>query len=136
MSTLPTEFVHLTTVFAPMFSQPVFQSVQVLLAGAILATGKRTVTAVLRVMGLAQEARFQTFHRVLNRARWSMLAVSRRLLFALIDAFLPHGPLAMGLDDTIERRRGARIAAKGIERDPGAPPTTTSSRPAACSGCA
>jgi hypothetical protein len=118
MLTLPTGFADLTAAFAFLFSKRVFQSMQVLLAGAILATGKRTVTAVLRAMGLAQQSQFQTYHRVLNRAKWSALAGSRRLLLALIDAFLPTGPLIMGLDDTIERRRGAKIKAKGIYRDP------------------
>jgi hypothetical protein len=90
----------------------------VLLAGAILAIGSRTVAAALCVMGLSQERQFQKYHRVLNRAKWSALAGSRRLLLALIDAFAPEGPLLMVLDDTIERRRGAKIAAKGIYRDP------------------
>jgi hypothetical protein len=105
-------------VFAPVFSKRVWSSVQVLLTGAILAIGSRTVTAVLRVMGLSQERHFQNYHRVLNRVKWSSLAASKRLLLALIDAFVPDGPLLMALDDTIERRRGAKIAAKGIYRDP------------------
>jgi hypothetical protein len=68
MSTLPTGFADLTLAFAPLFSKRVFQSVQVLLFGAILAMGKRTVTSVLRVMGLDQQVHFQTYHRALNRA--------------------------------------------------------------------
>lgn len=72
MSTLPTGFANLIVAFAPLFSKRVFQSVQVLLAGAILATGKRTVTAVLRVMGLDQQPHFQTYHRVLNRRACSI----------------------------------------------------------------
>ena len=118
MVTLPPALTKWILVFAPLFSKRVWQSVQVLLAGAILAVGSRTVTAILRVMGLSQEQQFQKFHRVLNRAKWSALAGSRRLLFALIDAFIPEGPLLMALDDTIERRRGAKISAKGIYRDP------------------
>ena len=118
MSTLPTGFAQLTLAFAPLFSKRVFQSVQVLLFGAILAIGKRTVTSVLRVMGLDQQAHFQTYHRALNRAAWSPLAASRILLRLLVRAFAPHGPLIFGLDDTIERRWGARIAARGIYRDP------------------
>ena len=118
MPTLPPALTNWIVVFAPLFSKRVWQSVQLLLAGAIVAIGSRTVTAILRVMGLSQEAQFQKYHRVLNRARWSTLAGSRRLLLALIDAFIPDGPLLMGLDDTIERRRGAKIAAKGIYRDP------------------
>lgn len=69
-------------------------------------------------MGLSQERHFQNYHRVLNRVKWSSLAASKRLLLSLLDAFVPDGPLLMALDDTIERRRGAKIAAKGIYRDP------------------
>jgi len=118
MSTLPAGFAKLILPFACLFSKRVFESVQVLLAGAILATGKRTVTSALRIMGLSQERHFQTYHRVLNRAVWSSLAVSRILLQLLVRAFAPEGPLIFGLDDTIERRWGARIAARGIYRDP------------------
>ena len=118
MSTLPAGFARLILPFAGLFSKRVFQSVQVLLAGAILAPGKRTVTAVLRIMGLSQEPHFQTYHRVLNRAAWSSLAASRILLQLLVRAFAPEGPLVFALDDTIERRWGARIAARGIYRDP------------------
>ncbi|MEO6319530.1 MAG: transposase [Polaromonas sp.] len=118
MSTLPAGFAKLIVPFASALSKRVFQSVQVLLAGAILATGKRTVTSVLRVMGLSQERHFQTYHRVLSRAAWSSLAASRILLQLLVRAFAPEGPLVFGLDATIERRWGARIAARGIYRDP------------------
>lgn len=58
------------------------------------------------------------YHRVLNRAVWSSRAVSQVLLQLLISIFAPQGPLVMGLDDTIERRRGEKIKAKGIYRDP------------------
>jgi hypothetical protein len=117
MSTLPTGFAQIIVAFAPLFSKRVFQSVQILLMGAILAIGKRTVTAVLRVMGLDQQRHFQTYHRVLNRAAWSTLAASRVLLSLLVSTLAPHGPLIFGLDDTIERRWGAKIAARGIYRD-------------------
>jgi DDE superfamily endonuclease len=118
MPTLPAEFTKLVEVFSSLFSRRVWRLVPVLLAGAILATGRRTVTALLRIMGLDQERQFQTFHRVLNRASWSSLAASRRLLLALVRAFVPHGPVVLGMDDTIERRWGKCIAARGIYRDP------------------
>jgi hypothetical protein len=118
MQTLPAELMSLILAFAPLFSKPVFEHVKVLLCGAILATGKRTITACLRVMGKANESHFQNYHRVLNRDRWSALAGSRVLLALLVAAFAPSGPLLFGLDDTIERRRGEKIAAKGIYRDP------------------
>jgi DDE superfamily endonuclease len=89
-----------------------------LFLGAILCPAERTVTAVLRVMGLSWEKHFQNYHRVLNRAVWSSLEASRILLGLLIHAFAQSGPVILGLDDTIERRRGAKIKAKGIYRDP------------------
>lgn len=93
--------------------------VQVLVIGAILAPGQRTVASVLRVMGLSDERQFQNYHRVLNRACWSSQGGEWRLLLALVAAFVPvDGPVLVGLDETIERRRGVKIAAKGIYHEP------------------
>lgn len=118
MSTLPPEFSIFVVAFEPLFSNCIWPQAQVLFVGAILATGKRTVTAALRIMGLSAEKHFQNYHRVLSRAVWSSLAASRILLGLLVTAFAPHGPIVIGLDDTLERRRGAKIKAKGIYRDP------------------
>jgi len=118
MPTLPAELLPLIVEFAPLFSKPVWEHTQLLLVGAILAPGKRTVTACLRVMGKSAEKHFQNYHRVLNRARWSQLQASRYLLRLLVATFAPEGELVVGVDDTIERRRGAKIKAKGIYRDP------------------
>ena len=76
MLPLPTEFISVIAVFAPVFSRPVWQHVQVLLTDAVLAPGKRTVTVILRIMGLSAELDFQTYHRVLNRAARLPLSVS------------------------------------------------------------
>jgi DDE superfamily endonuclease len=91
MLSLPVELLNLIVVFAPLFSKPVFEHAKVLIAGAILARGKRTVTACLRVMGLSADKNFQTYHRVLNRAVWSALAASRVLLDSLVSVFAPNG---------------------------------------------
>jgi hypothetical protein len=104
--------------FAPLFSERVFQHVQLLLAGAMLAPGKRTVASALRAVGLQEERRFCRYHRVLSRALWSSREVGRVLLELLVEAFAPDGPLVLGVDETLERRRGKRIVAKGIYRDP------------------
>lgn len=112
------EYIKILALFSKHFTPALWPHVQVLVTGAILARGQRTVTAILRVMGLSQEAHFVTYHRVLNRAVWSSLALSRSLLQLLLQVFVPQGPIVMGGDDTIERRRGRRIAAKGIYRDP------------------
>src|SRR3954453_5066740 len=135
MGALPAEIVRVLRVFEDVFSERTWDWVQVLVVGAILTPGQRTVAAVLRVMGLSEERQFQNYHRVLNRARWSSREVSRRLLLAVVAAFVPgDGPVVVGLDETIERRRGAKIAAKGIYRDPFARERATSSRPAGCAG--
>ncbi len=119
MGTLPPGIIGVLRQFESVFSERVWDWVQVLLVGAILAPGQRTVAAALRVMGLSTERQFQNYHRVLNRARWSSRELSRGLLRALVGAFVPaDAPIVVGLDDTIERRRGAKIAAKGIYRDP------------------
>jgi hypothetical protein len=104
------------TTFVPLFTRRVSQHVEVLLVGAILTPDKRTVTASLRVMGLAHTKSFRQYHRVLNRAVWSSLAGVRLLLLLLVSVLAPAGPLVMGLDDTLERRWGVKIKAKGIPR--------------------
>ena len=118
MLSLPIAFTSALGVFAPVFSRPVWQHVKVLLTGAVLAPGNRTVTAILQIMGRTAASDFQTYHRVLNRAVWSPLTASRLLLRFLVAVFIPSGMVVFGLDDTIERRRGEQITAKGISRDP------------------
>jgi hypothetical protein len=117
MPTLPPAMLPVLATFAPHCSRRVWPHVLVLVVGTSLAPGRRTVTAALRAMGLAQCSRVERYHRVRNRDRWSGLAVSRTLLGLLIATFAPDGPLLLGIDATVERRRGATIAAKGIDRD-------------------
>ena len=119
MLPLPSEIIGVLQPFAPAFRTCVWEWAKVLLVGAILAPGGRTVTSVLRVVGLSQERHFANYHRVLNRDHWSSRALSRILLGLLLRAFVPaDAPVVVGIDETIERRRGAKIAAKGIYRDP------------------
>ena len=118
MLRLPSRFAAVILCFAPLFRERSWRHAEVLLIGAILVPGQRTVTSILRITGLCRERRFVNYHRVLNRAAWSGRAAARVLLGLLLDAFAPRGPVILGLDDTIERRRGKRIGAKGIYRDP------------------
>jgi DDE superfamily endonuclease/Archaeal putative transposase ISC1217 len=104
--------------FRSLFTQPVWGSALVLWVGAILAPGKRTVSAILRVMGQKDQPDFQKYHRVLNRAVWSSRRASQLVLEQIVQVFVPNGEIVMGIDDTIERRWGKRIAARGIYRDP------------------
>ena len=119
MCDLPETIIRVLRPFEPVFSGRVWPWAQALLVGAILTPGPRTVAAALRVLGLQDDRSFQNYHRVLNRARWSSRALSPILLRLLVRTFVAAGdPVLVGLDDTIERRRGAKIAAKGIYRDP------------------
>ena len=119
LRTLPPKMVQVLASFAPLFSKRVWQRAQVLLAGAILAPGARTVSSALRAMGLDQHKPFHRYHRLLSRARWSSREVSRVLLGLLVETFVAEGcPLILGIDETLERRYGKRISARGVYRDP------------------
>ena len=118
MLTLPDAIIGLLMPFSILFHRSTWEKAQILLIGAILSPGKRTVTSALRVMGLTEKANFALYHHVLNRARWSSLEVSRGLLFLLIGYLAPStGPLVFGIDETVERRWGKKIKARGIYRD-------------------
>jgi len=127
MLTLPAAIIPILTPFATLFQRRTWLKVQVLLMGAILTPGKRTVTSALRAMGLSHDGAFAKYHQVLNRASWSSLKLSRvllRLLLHYLDQKV--GPLVFGIDETpsassgqaLERRWGQRISARAIYRDP------------------
>ena len=104
--------------FAGCFTGPTWANLLVLAAGAVLSPGRRTVAAALSSVGLRGAAAFTNYHRVLNRSRWSGQAAARCLLGLLFAAFVPSVPVVVGIDETIERRWGAKIRARGICRDP------------------
>ena len=115
--TMPTVLVSWLAVSRPCFTAPVWNHILVLVSGAVLAPGKRTVTQTLRVMGLADQPGFGRYHEVLNRARWDGRDVARPLLLHLLATLSPSGEVVIGIDDTIERRWGSKIKARGIYRD-------------------
>ena len=105
--------------FRSAFTAPTWRLVLVLVMGALLAPGKRTVSACLRITGRAMATNYSSYHQVLNRARWKPRDLARRLARSLVEHLLDKtDPVIIGLDDTIERRWGARIRARGIYRDP------------------
>jgi DDE superfamily endonuclease len=112
------EVVGLLQVFAVVFTRPAFAHALVLLYGAILAPGRRTVAAALRAVGLRDERHFTSYHRVLNRAAWSPLRLSRLLLQLIVTTLLPpHAPVILVVDCTLVRRTGRRIVWKGRFHD-------------------
>jgi len=118
MLLLPADILACLAHFAPLFSRRTWRHAPLLVVGAILAPGQRLVSSALRAVGLAHTPTFQTSHRLLSRATWSNLDASRILLRLLVTTFAPRGPLVLGIDETIERRRSQKIAATGIYRDP------------------
>src|ERR1700709_1301437 len=103
--------------FAAMFTQPSWLNAVALATGALLCLNRRTVCAALRTMDGASDKGFSRFHRFLSRGAWSGLPGSRILLGLLLRAFVAEGqPMVVAVDDTIERRRGEQIGAKGIYR--------------------
>jgi hypothetical protein len=116
---LPPGFVAWLAPFLAAFSRRTRQTVAALAVGALLSVGPRTVAACLRVLGLAEHPGFAAFHRVLNRNAWSSLALARTLLRMVVAAFVPVGPIVIGVDHTLERRRGRRIGPAGHFYDAG-----------------
>ena len=104
--------------FAAMFTQPSWLNAVALASGALLCLNRRTVCAALRVVDGSADKGFSRFHRFLSRAEWSGLQGARILLGLLQKAFVPDGePLVIAVDDSVERRRGAKIRDKGVWRD-------------------
>ena len=119
MITLPEEFSKQISEFAPLFNKKVFEHAKVILTGCLLVIGRRTVCSALRAVGLSHEKNFHKYHRVLSLAKWSCYKASQMLLVQLVNHFFDESsPLVFGIDETIERRRGAKIKTKGIYRDP------------------
>jgi hypothetical protein len=117
MFTPPVEVSAVLAAFAPLFTHPSWLRAQALLCGVLLAPANHTLTAALRVLGLAQDPGFQNYHRLLNRARWSARQAAQVLLGLLVAAFVPAGPVIVGMDETIERRRGRKLTARAIYYD-------------------
>ena len=118
MLTLPAAIVPILAPFAMLFTNPTWQKAQLLMVGTILATGQRTVAAALRVMGRSDQDDYARYHEVLNRAVWSPREAAHVLLLLLLQHLDRGGsPLIFGIDETLERRRGAKIRARGIYRD-------------------
>lgn len=118
MFSVSSEIQMVMNAFSPLFSTLVWGNAMILIIGAILCNnGNRTVTSSLRVMGLSDDPCFTNYHRVLNRAKWNALKGSKILLGLLILLVPAGSPLIIGVDETIERRKGKKIKAKGVYRD-------------------
>jgi DDE superfamily endonuclease len=114
---LPDPIIEVLTAFRPLFTAPTWRKLMTLLSGTLLAQGRRTVAAALRASGNDQVTNWSSFHQVLNRARWSPLAVSRQLLLLIVETFVPAGESRdLVIDETLERRWGRKISKRGHYR--------------------
>src|SRR5689334_10507172 len=133
MTTVPTRFAGVILSFAELFRQRTWRLAEQMLIGAILAPGVRTVASVLRVLGLSGERHFVNYHRVLSRAVWSPRAAARVLLELLVRAFVPQGPIVLGIDDTGRCAGAVRASPRWASTATRCAPRAASwSRPAAC----
>lgn len=114
---MTTEILAVLTTFSSEFSRPTWKNIQIILIGAILCRGSRRVSNVLRVMGLASVRNFSKYHRVLSRAEWNSLKLAKILLGLLIKLLPSSWTILIAVDETLERRRGKKIKAKGVYRD-------------------
>ncbi len=118
MRTLPTTMIRVLVPFAPLFSKRVWQHVQLLLTGIDPRPGQED--RGLRSAG-GRSGRRTTVLPLpsgLEPCRLVKPGSGRILLGLLVEAFVPEGPLVVGIDETLERRQGKKISAKGIYRDP------------------
>lgn len=114
----PDPIIEVLAVFRPLFTAPTWRKLMTLLTGTLLAQGRRTVAAALRASGNDQATNWSLFHQVLNRARWSPLAVSRQLLLLIVETFVEAGAsVDLVIDETLERRWGSKIRKRGHYRD-------------------
>jgi hypothetical protein len=118
MFTLPDFAQPVLSSFAPVFYQPTYQRFLVLLLAAILTTGRRTVSNLLRTTAGLARGDASGFHKVLSRRRWSTLALARILARFILDRWVPDGPVYLAGDDTVDEHRGAKVYGKGCHRDP------------------
>ena len=119
LMSLPAPIIPVLAPFRALFHPQTWPRALLLVQGTLLVRGRRTVTAALRVMDQTTNPHWTTFHQVLNRARWSALAVSRVLFLLLVSTLLPaDAPLELVIDEHLERRWGPQIRQRGHYRDP------------------
>jgi hypothetical protein len=115
---LPDPIIEVLMTFRPLFTAPTWRKLMILLTGTLLAQGRRTVAAALRHADNSMAGNWSNFHQVLNRARWSPLAVSRQLLLLIVATFVPAGEsVDLVIDETLERSFGSKISKRGHYRD-------------------
>ena len=105
------------TLFQPAFSNPTYHRFLVLVLAAILTTGRRTITNLLRTAGYMAPGHGSSYHRVFSQRRWSAWTLARLLITFLLDQIVPTGPVLLAGDDTVAERPGPHVFGKARHRD-------------------
>jgi DDE superfamily endonuclease len=114
---IPVCAMSVITVFRPAFSTPTYHRFLVLALAAVLTTGRRTVTNVLRTVRDQAPGHISSYHRVFSQRRWSAWALAHLLITFLLDRVVPPGPVLLAGDDTVTERPGPHVFGKGRHRD-------------------
>lgn len=115
MTNLPAPMIQLLSIFLPLFSSPSYQSFLFLFQAHVLCKGRRTVTEMLKRMGLRNLKNYSKYHDFFSKAKWSTLNGSKILLLKLVS--LSPDNIVFSFDTTVERRKGPKIKGLGIQRD-------------------
>ena len=118
MSILPAEAEPLLLTLAPVFTEPTFRRFVILMAAALLTTGRRTVANLLRTVGALAQGHPTSYQRVLSAARWSGLRLACALCRFLLRRWAASGPVPLVGDDTVESHPGRKVYGKARHRDP------------------
>jgi hypothetical protein len=114
---VPDFAVPVLSMLQPTFSTPTYHRFLVLLLGAILTTGRQTITNILRTVHPYAEGHISSYHRVFSQRRWSAWVLARLLITFLLDHVVPSGPVLLAGDDTVAERPGPHVFGKGRHRD-------------------
>src|SRR5918994_1556139 len=116
---LPNFAVPVLSTFQPSFSTPTYHRFLVLLLGAILTTGRQTITNILRTVRHHAKGHISSDHRVFSQRRWSSWELARMLLTFVFTYMVPTGPVLLAGDDTVAERPGPDVFGKARHRDGG-----------------
>jgi hypothetical protein len=117
MPNLPASILSVLTIFLPLFSKPTFNKFLLLFHAHVLCKGHRTVTALLKRLGLRHINNFSDYHSFFNKNKWSALDGAKILFLKLISLLPENESISIVLDTTVERRKGPQIKSINIQRD-------------------
>lgn len=103
---------------APSFTSATFLRFIVLVMAAILTTGSRTVSNLVRTLGGLAPGNVSSYHKVFAQRRWSTWTFARCLASLILKRFVPDGVVSLACDDTVDAHPGKKIFGKGRHRDP------------------